>query len=447
MEENNMNKQPFDFYKNKGIEYDYILTAKVNIDSNSIIETKIIDILNNEDLMAIYFPELALGRVYAKCKFNNSILEITFGISLIDANSRPTSKDLIKDITDFILALNKNIEQEPKLQIEEGDIKVDIITENKISLNDIDKVLVNESTLHFTRATDTQKLVLTSDGIVEKYLNENLIGTMPFSKLGVLRESKSLIAEGYNWILDTNWKDVITEATIPSQNNTLTNNSDNVNIDSIDDPEQVKKDLQDEIANVDEIQDLKDELEDKLDTLTENDENEQYLLVVYTNVNGDFEPDVCLKGVDGEDFIVADNIEEAKRYSKEEADSLVELFNDPKKNGDQYILKAIKDEDIATIDGLYESKTLNEDTSDTTFPSTEFTAAKRSINDLKYSIHLDKDLSIEQLAWLQANIGNIYVIEDGMLNFAESLGVIDEDEPITSLDDYFNHLYIALKGE
>ena len=51
-----MSTQPFDYYKNKDVEYDYILNAVVNvgvIDDN--ITPAIIQLLNNEDLLDMYF--------------------------------------------------------------------------------------------------------------------------------------------------------------------------------------------------------------------------------------------------------------------------------------------------------------------------------------------------------------------------------------------------------
>ena len=54
-----MSTQPFDYYKNKDVEYDYILNAVVNvgvIDDN--ITPAIIQLLNNEDLLDMYFEKV-----------------------------------------------------------------------------------------------------------------------------------------------------------------------------------------------------------------------------------------------------------------------------------------------------------------------------------------------------------------------------------------------------
>ena len=319
---------------------------------------------------------------------------------------------------------------------------MEIISENK-SIDNIDKVLVNESAIQFNRGNDTQKLYLTSDGVVEKYLNENLIGTMPFSKLGVIRESKSLLADGYTLTWVDRGTGNLNEATI-----TNPNNNDNISLD--DDPEQIKQDLQQEIQDVEEIQTLKDELEDKLDTLNEGDTPSDYILVVYTNIDGEFVPDVCVKGVDGTDYIIADNIDDATKYSKEEADSLVDMFNDPKVNGEKYILKAVKSDDIGTIKGLYENKKLDEDNKDDIsdiFPSSETTEKELTKTELG-NLKLYDILSIDQIKWLEDNIGTIDEIAQSLKDMLTSIDdSFDEEEPVVSVNKYVENLHNALKGE
>ena len=438
-----MSNQPFDDYKNKGVEYDYILSASVKIGIIDDIMPNLINLLKDEDFMKIYFPDIALGRVYGKVEYINEKLQFTFGISLVDAKKRPTSKELSQNIKDFILSLNKNIET-PKLDIKESDITVDIITENKKYLDNIDKTLVNEGKVSFSRAGETQSLVLTSDGIVERYINEDLCNTMPFSKLGVIRECKALVTDGYTLTWTDRGTGNLQEATITPMNN---NNDNKITLD--DDPEQIKKDLQQNIKDVDEIQTLKDELEDKLDTLNEDGEIAgDYVLVVYTNVNGEFVPDTCVKGIDGQDYIIANSIEEAGKYSKEEADKIVNMFNDPKVNGEKYLLKSVKFDDLNKLDGLYESKEIKtEDTEDEFFPSTKFTSQWLSADQLR-DFNISRDLTIDQIAWVQANIGNIYEVEDGVRHFISSIDNLDlSDQQIIKLDDYFNNLKDALKGE
>ena len=255
-----MGSQPFDYYKDKDVEYDFILSASVNLgETSEEVLPEIISLIKDEDLLAMYFDKIALGRVYPKVEYLNNKLHFTFGISLVDAKERPTSKDLIKNINNFILSLNKNLEDKD-IKIKEGDIKVEVITENKSNFDNIDKVLVSENNLYFSRGNDTQRFKLTDDGIVEKYLNENLQETFPFSKLGLSRECKTLVTEGYTLTMKLN------EANIT--NTTATGSSEDDKLD-ISDPEKTKQDLQQNIKDVEEIQDLKNELDDKMANLME----------------------------------------------------------------------------------------------------------------------------------------------------------------------------------
>lgn len=432
-----MSSQPFDSYKNEGVEYDYILQASVKLEEfNDDSKAQLSSLLTNEDFLGIYFTQIALGRVYSKYEYLNDKLHFTFGISLVDAPEKVTSKDLIDDIKEFILSLNKNIIQTPKLKIKEGDIKVEILSENKAIIDNIDKRLVNESTISFTNGNNVQSLVLTSDGIVEKYINNTLNSTMPFSKLGVIRECKSLIANGYSLTLKT-------EAEIQ-------NNIDNSNV--LDNPEQTKQELQQDIKDIDEIQDLKDELEDKLDTLYEEVDSKNYVVAIYTKIGNDYKPDVLISGVEnsnnGNVYVVADDIESAAHYTQEMAESIAQNFIDETITNDtpQFIAKAISVDDLDSLEGLYENRVygIQENNNINDFPSNEFTQEVKTANQLS-ALTLEKDLSLEQINWLQEHIGNIYEIEDGLRNFAAGINRITE--PIISLDDYFNKLYNMLKGE
>lgn len=255
-----MSSQPFDYYKNKDVEYDFVFSASVNVGeiSNEVLP-EIISFIKNEDLLAMYFDKIALGGVYPKVESLNNKLHFTFGISLVDAKERPTSKDLIENINNFILSLNKNIEDKD-IKIKEGDIKVEVITENKNNFDNIDKILVSENNLYFSRGNDTQRFKLTDDGIVEKYLNENLQETFPFSKLGLSRECKTLVTDGYTLTMK------LDEANITATTATGNSNEDKLDIS---DPEKAKQDLQQNIKDVEEIQNLKDELDDKVANLME----------------------------------------------------------------------------------------------------------------------------------------------------------------------------------
>lgn len=429
-----MSKQPFDSYVNEGVEYDYILSASVNAGTIENIVPAIIQLLNNEDLLKIYFEKVALGRVYGKVEYINDKLQFTFGISLVDAEEKPTTKEILQNIKDFILSLNKNIEN-TELNIKESDIKMDIITENKFDLDNIDKTLVNESVVSFNRNNDVQSLTLTSDGIIERYSNGILSGTFPFSKLGVVRECKSLVADGYTLTWTDRGTGSLREATITNPNN------DENKITLNDDPEQIKKDLQQDIKDVDEIQGLKDELEDKLNQLNEDTESaDEYVLVIYTNINGDFVPDVCVREVKGDSYVIADNVEDAERFNKEDAEKFAEIYNSYEKNAERHILKAVALKDIDSLDGLYENKELVTEEKQNDFPSTEFTSKELTREEL-YNVNLEKDLTPEQIEWVKSNFGcdDVRGISEGIHRFADEVFVFGE-EPVISLDKYLVEL-------
>ncbi len=243
-----MGTQPFDNYKNEGVEYDYIIGATVQVGGISKENiSSILQLIKDEDLLAMFFKSVARGRVYPKVEYLNNKLHFTFGISLIDAEEHPTSKDIIKEIKDFIISLNKNIE-DTDLNIKESDIKVDIITE-EFDIYNVDKKLVTEGALSFTKGNNTVYIKLTEDGMVEHNVNNELIETYPFAKLKLIRECRQLIQDGY--ILGV----ILTEDT------NVANRLDN--------PDEIKQELEQQIADVDEIQELKSELDNKLDELVE----------------------------------------------------------------------------------------------------------------------------------------------------------------------------------
>lgn len=235
-------EQPYDMYKNE-VEFDYIIDANVKVEdvTNEVISS-IIQLIRDEDLLAIYFKSVALGRVYTKVEYIDDKLQFIFGISLIDAPKQPTKKDIIKEVENFIFALNKNIE-DIDLGIEESDIKMDIISEN-CNINNLDKKLVTEGTLSFKNENNQVYMKLTDDGMVEYNVNDELIETYPFAKLKLARECRKLIQDGY----------VLYET---------------VDFDKIDNTEEIKQDLEQQISDVDEIQELKNELDNKIDNLVE----------------------------------------------------------------------------------------------------------------------------------------------------------------------------------
>lgn len=415
-------EQPFDKYKNKNVEYDYVIQADVNLNEFNKEQSKqLYNLITDEDFLYIYFPQVALGRVYPKFDYLNDKLHIIFGISLVDSTKEINSKNLLESVKEFILSLNKNIEIEPKLDIREGDIHLDILTENKNVVDNIDKKLVSESILQFCRNNDRQVFNLTDDGIIEHYANNKLINSFSFSKLGILRECKTLIQEGYN----------LTEFQENDENNV------------VDNADEIKQNLENDIKNVEEIQTLKDELEDKLDALNEeNTYQDNYALVVYTNINGNYEPDVTIKEYKDNEYTIADSIENTGKYDKETAEYYADQYN--KNNSNEHILKVVKFEDLNSLNNLFENKhNINENLQDENFPSTEFTSnmlTKLEIDNL----NLISELTVEQVAWLQSHFGDIDVIVDGMKDIAKEY---DDDTAIISIDDYVKKLYNYIKED
>ena len=74
-----MSNQPFNYYKNKDVEYDFILSASVNLgETSEEVLPEIISLIKDEDLLAMYFDKIALGRVYPKVEYLNGKLYFTY---------------------------------------------------------------------------------------------------------------------------------------------------------------------------------------------------------------------------------------------------------------------------------------------------------------------------------------------------------------------------------
>lgn len=114
-------------------------------------------------------------------------------------------------------------------------------------VKDIDKTLINEGTITFKKNNDKQQIVevkMNDDGVIEIYKENKLINTLPFAKLSLIRECKTILQKGY--LLET----------------TLTN-KDGETIDT----EKEKERIEQATQEIDEIQKMKDELQDKVNTL------------------------------------------------------------------------------------------------------------------------------------------------------------------------------------
>lgn len=118
---------------------------------------------------------------------------------------------------------------------------------------ELDKKLVKEGKLIFTKNNLNESFVLTDDGIIDHYINESLEDSFPFSKLQLNRNTSKVIKEGY---------------TLQEEDNN-TNNTQNVDLDK------EEQDIKQDIEKVDQVQKLKDELDDKVDKLVNEDKKSE----------------------------------------------------------------------------------------------------------------------------------------------------------------------------
>ena len=447
--------QPFNLYKNKGVVYNVIIESEVGCDEINIeIINKINELITNDDLLHIYFPKIGLGRIYPKYEIIKNIITFTFGISFKDINRNPGIDELSSNVKSFMESLNKNLNKE--LHIKEDTIKVNVLVENPNDINDIndiDKTLVNESILKFNKGNNVKTLLLTSDGIVEKYTNNTIDGSMPFSKLGVVRECKNIIASGYNLLEDINEDEEIKQ-------------------DIINNPDDVKQDIKNSIKDVNEIQQLKNELDDKIDALNESADNDNtYCIVVYTRLGNDYEPDVTIANVEHGKYTFANNIDETATFDKDTAEFYAKEYKEDENNN--HILKAVKLNDLDQLNNLFESKAnkelnvltedlvddlnknndeidndeinndeidnddmenIDDDLDNDTFPTSDFTQKKLTKQDI-LNLDLEKDLTSVQLTWLQDNINSLDVVEQSIKDIVNLVANSDEEEVI-SIDDY-----------
>lgn len=266
---------PFWAYQDR-VNYDYIFKVTMPIkyyvvgdeDDKDIHESQLEEIseniqkgieslISNEDYNGEYFPEVCLGGVYPGVNEVYNEIEMYFGVILRDARGEITLDGLKEDIEEYMWNLNSNIDYDSSVSgyaNAEEDIEPKFIafipksresinievTKSPKALTELDKKLVNESVLNFTKLNETYKLLLNDDGQVEKYHNSNLVETISFSKSTINRLGNDLIKEGYE---------------LSSSDGTIV------------DTDQSKEDLEKGIELVNELQDLKDELTDKVDTL------------------------------------------------------------------------------------------------------------------------------------------------------------------------------------
>ena len=351
---------PFDDYKDK-VKYDFVIRGKLpyilkggNEDQqNNAFEDFIKQIerlLNNEDYLYECFKDtgIARGRIYCKLETEDPELTILFGISKVDAEKELNKDDILESVKLFLEDFDSDIEtvSETGLEFPENPndnyepayvdfnkdktktVTVELIQENKEEclhvdinkeLESVDKTLVNEAKLTFKNFVKKQesKLVLTDDGIIELYENNKLIKSQPFSKLGIVRECKELLQNGYILMeslseeqainitksqakannrdqclykcSDGNYSigvdkgndedcSIVGKATINPETNEVEwitekveESQIKIDKDTVIDTDEAKAEIEQATKDVDELQQMKDELNDKVDQLMEED--------------------------------------------------------------------------------------------------------------------------------------------------------------------------------
>lgn len=436
---------PYEDYKDK-VVYDYILVGKLpykleadpkasedqEIDAIEEIENNICNLLTNEDLTAMYFTEVALGNVYPGLVSIEDYIEIVFGVSCKDAKEPFTLEDLKYDVQEYMHCLDSNLDgvsvtgvggnedpaddTEPTLVFlkQNGDIIVDVLKQpSKLDIENIDKKLVSEGKLNFKKENINKSAVLSDDGMVEIYEENKLVKSSPFSKLGVIRECKAMIQEGY-LLVEIN----------------------QMNDDKLDIP-QTKQELEQSIEQVEELQTLKDELEDKVNTLMEEsvEDETKFVLAMYTAVNEnkeDYEFDVLIKFVADDSYYVADRVDECQLFTRAEADKKLAEYNTEETltKGNTKLVALTVEEANKLTNKVEEVKT------DIPFPSTEETRKILSTDEAK-EISLVKLLDPSQIKWIITNIAPLEEVEEGLKLLADMVIYVGE---FISIDEYIKQL-------
>lgn len=412
-----MSKQPFDLYQSE-VNYDYILQATIKLEEDTISDdiVSLLQITFDDDFLKMYFEKVALGNVYCKAEVNNNKLNILYGVRLQDREEDFDTNYLVGCVKNYVARLNKNVSTTPELKIKEGDVKVEVIKEPKNSLDNIDKKLVSENKIMFTRGNDNQLFQLTDDGVVEHYEDNKLKNSFTFSRLGLIRECKNLTQEGYT-LLEQNNNDVM-------EDNLLAN------------PAKTKQELEQNIKDVEEIQELQNELNDKVDELMTEDvqpEEEKYALVLYTKYRNKFIPDVVICHMTTGNYIVADNMEEVAKYSEEDADRYIEIFDRYSKT-DRWELHKVPLSELPSLNLLKETKFIP---AINTFPSSQKTCESLCKDEL-CALNFDTELNDEQKQWLTTNVGSVAEFQTSMNQLFDE--VEDTQCPIISIDDYIQEL-------
>lgn len=282
-----VNESPFEKYQEE-INYDIILEGTIPYDITGIEDSpepapeqiqdgeeqifkQLESDMSNEDYLYEAFEDtgIARGRIYGEFSdkdVDESKLYFKLGISKQDATKELDTNEIKEYFEGFLenLDINTDSVSVTGWKNEEEDVEPTYVSlkitgkpnvnilktyteEKELDVSNIDRKLVMEGTLDFIKENNIKSITLNDDGIMELYENNKLVDTKPFSKLGIQRECKSIIQEGY----------------------IIKNEDTNIDVQNIDeaDLEQTKQNIEQSMEKVDEIQDLKDQLQDKVDNL------------------------------------------------------------------------------------------------------------------------------------------------------------------------------------
>lgn len=287
---------------------------------------------------------------------------------------------------------------------------------NSKEVENMDKELVSKGKLCFIKENNSKTINLNDEGELQLFENESLKETIPFSKTRIIRECKNILNEGYQLV---------------EQEDTNTNTDGTPDIDV----EKTKQNLEQGIKDVDELQNLKDELNDKVNNLVNEDKQEDlYVLVFYSNVNSQKEADVIVNA----EGVVQDDIEEAPKYSKEKAEEICKSFNDRiAGSGCEVIPVTVAEANQLTL--LNETKQIKlENLKEDPFPSTEFTQKELMPLEI-HKLDCEKDLSIEQCAWIITHFDSLDNFVECLNQFTDIVSV-GKNIPFISIDEYINGL-------
>ena len=298
-----VNESPFEKYQ-KEINYDIILEGTIPYDIIGIEDSpepapeqiqdgeeqifkQLESDMSNEDYLYEAFEDtgIARGRIYGEFSdkdVDESKLYFKLGISKQDATKELDTNEIKEYFEGFLenLDINTDSVSVTGWKNEEEDVEPTYVSlkitgkpnvnilktyteEKELDVSNIDRKLVMEGTLDFIKENNIKSITLNDDGIMELYENNKLVDTKPFSKLGIQRECKSIIQEGY----------------------IIKNEDTNIDIQNIDeaDLEQTKQNIEQSMEKVDEIQDLKDQLQDKVDNLYNESKIEEEKIISFVS--------------------------------------------------------------------------------------------------------------------------------------------------------------------